>query len=205
MVRELEGVGMPRALWPGALSALPLHLGEWTGHEIQLDPRVVRATDTEDHVSRVYARPGSLEALSLFVGYGVRLRDLSRHRPEVCYPSAGWTLEGMTDRTLRTADGTEVPVRTYWFSRGGLRSAWVAVLNYFIVDGNPVRDGGTLRWRSWRTAGGASQVAQVQIACVSMDRADETMDVVAGFAARVAPMVAELLREPVAEGAPQDE
>lgn len=205
MAGELDRIGTATALRRGTLSRLPMQMGRWMGQDIRLDPRVVRATDTEDHVSRVYARPGSPDAVSLFVGHGVRLRDLSRHRPEVCYTSAGWTLEETTDGTVRAADGGEIPVRTYWFSRGGLRTAWVAVLNYFIVDGVPVRDGGSLRWRFWKGSGGTSHVAQVQIACVSMDRAGETMDLVNEFAAQVAPIVAALLQEPTAPGVSQDE
>ncbi len=193
------------ALEPGTLSQLPLGVAEWVGQDVQLDPRVVRATDTTDHVSRAYGRPGSADAVSLFVGYGVRLRDLSRHRPEVCYTSAGWTLEEMSNDSVQTADGTEIPVRAYWFSRGGLLTARVAVVNYFIVDGVPVHDGGSLRWRFWKGVGNASFVAQVQIACVSADRTDGAMMAVHEFAAQVAPLVARLLPKPAALGVSQDE
>lgn len=205
MAGALDRGGTAPALPAGTLSEFPLRVGGWTGQDIRLDPRVVLATDTDDHVSRVFARPGSSDAVSLFVGYGVRLRDISRHRPEVCYTSAGWTLEGATDGTVESADGTEFPVRMYWFSRGGLRTAWVAVLNYFIVDGVPVRDGGSLRWRYWKGRGDTSYVAQVQIACISIDRTNETMDLVREFAAQVAPIVTGLLQEPRAPGVPQDE
>jgi EpsI family protein len=198
---ELQRVNTVPRLPPGTLEQIPLRLGEWRGREIQLDPRVVRATDTDDHVTRVYARPGSAEAVSLFVGYGVRLRDLSRHRPEVCYTSAGWTLERTTDLALRAADGSRLPVRTYWFSRGGLRTSWVAVLNYFVVDGRPVRDGGSLRWQFWKGTPDTRSVAQVQVACTGATDSEQAMGLVREFAVAAAPVVADRLSESTSEGA----
>ncbi len=83
----------------GSLSHLSLHIVGWTGRDVPIDPQIIRATDTDDHLNRAYIRSAARENVNLWVAYGVHYRDLMPHRPEVCYPSNGWTLNN--ERYLR--------------------------------------------------------------------------------------------------------
>ncbi len=183
-------VPLPR----GTLDALPMRLGDWNGHDVPLDERVIRATDTDDHVHREYVRNG--ESVTLYVAYGVRMRDLFPHRPEVCYPSAGWTLERARDVTV--PDGHEtLSARVLRFRKGGLDGQSLAVLNYYLVDGQACPDVSLLRSRVWRRSQ-ASYAAQVQIASsigVSEDHREEMLRDVAEAAA---PVIATLIHRAVA-------
>ena len=67
LAARLDRVGRAPELGREALARLPLQLGEWMGREVRLDPTVVRATDTDECITRLYARPGSHDAVSLFV------------------------------------------------------------------------------------------------------------------------------------------
>jgi hypothetical protein len=87
------------------------------------------------------------------------------HRPEVCYPDAGWTPR-ISDRTrLPLADGQVLDCTLYEFSKSGLLSLTMYVLNYFIVDGQYSPDVSLLRSKAWRGPGGVHYMAQVQIIC----------------------------------------
>lgn len=162
----------------GTLSALPLQLGEWQGHDIPLDEDVIRRTDTDDHINRVYVRANGTEAVSLFVGYGARLRDLMPHRPEVCYPGAGWLLDRAEAVSLDLGEGRELPCRVLKFYQGGMDAGHVTVLNYYLVDGQYCPDVSLLRSKAWRFHVDVSYMAQAQIACFSsvfQQRCDESV------------------------------
>ena len=85
-----DSVAIPAGTLNGLL---PLTLGEWTGRDEEVDEYVLQKTGTDDHVNRVYERKQGRDSVSLWIAYGVRLRDLMPHRPEVCYAGAGWALE----------------------------------------------------------------------------------------------------------------
>ncbi len=172
----------------GTLSALPLVLGDWVGTDAPLDEWVIRATDTQDHVSRTY-RKAADEIVALFVGYGVNLRDLAPHRPEVCYPGAGWSLD-RTDRVddLPVDGGPPLSCQIHTFQRGGLVGDRVTVLNYYIVDGDYCSDVSLLRSRAWRKNSSATYAAQVQIVCqtgISPTRAEEAVRSLAADSAQL--------------------
>lgn len=145
----------------GTLARLPMQIGEWQGRDVPLSEAVIQATSTDDHINRVYAR-GS-QAVSLFVAYGVRLRDLTPHRPEVCYRGAGWSLQSGTHQQVRSEGGAEVPVRLMIFNRNALQTEQVTVLNYYVVDGVYSADVSLLRDRAAGLAPGARYAAQIQI------------------------------------------
>jgi len=172
-------------------------LGDWTGRDVTLSDAVIRATDTDDHVNREYRRHDGQAAISLFVAYGVQLRDLAPHRPEVCYPGAGWTLVE-TLRPVLDADAGELPCRVYRFSRGGLDARELTVLNYYIVDGQYCPDVSLLRSRAWRFKLQAQYAAQVQVACaVAVTQRVTPLEAVQAFAAVSASAIRNLLEEAV--------
>jgi EpsI family protein len=190
---------------PVALAALerfPLQIGGWTGQDIPMDEAVVRATDTDAHINRRYSRHNGLESVWFYVACGVRARDLMTHRPEVCYTGSGWTL---TDRRALKLplnnDGTELPCEVFQFSRGALNTEKVAVLDYYIVDGQYCRDVSLLRSKAWRGSGTVRYVAQVQIvtSLTANLTADSAERIVSDFAVESASPISRLF-----EGAEED-
>jgi len=185
------------SLSPEALERLPLQLGDWTGRKVPLDEATVRATDTDAHVNRSYSRQNSPESIWLYIAYGVRVRDLAPHRPEVCYTGAGWTLMDRHSAELTLSDGMELPCNVLQFSRGSLNKQRVVVLDYYIVDGQYCRDVSQLRLKAWRGSGAIGYVAQVQIvASVAPNLpADSAPRVVSDFAVESASPISRLFED----------
>ena len=149
------------AIPPGSLARLPLEIGGWSGQDVAIDPRVVAAADAEDHVFRTYTRGG--QSVVLWIAYGIRLRDLAPHRPEVCYPGRGWTLEEASTAELPSA-GSGAGCQLHRFSRGGLQRNGAVVLSYYVVNGQHCADVSMLRRQAWRGAAAGPQYAlQVQV------------------------------------------
>src|ERR1051325_10495344 len=88
--RRLEAHAAP-PMPPGTLARLPMNIGTWIGQDAPLSEDIIKATDTDDHVSRTYRRSSDNAAVGCWIGYGTRARDLMPHRPEVCYVGQGWT------------------------------------------------------------------------------------------------------------------
>ncbi|MEE9293584.1 MAG: exosortase C-terminal domain/associated protein EpsI [Phycisphaerae bacterium] len=190
--RPLDSVRIPT----GTLARLPLTIGDWAGRDVPLDDRVIIATDTDDHVNRVYRR-SPRESVALFIGYGVNLRDLAPHRPEVCYPGAGWTLDRTQRLDVNTEGVADLAVQLHQFHRGGLATDRVTVLNYYIVDGRYCQDVSLLRSKAWRRSDEPTYVAQVEIVCARTVAADQAALIVQRFAADSAPLIQSLLASAV--------
>lgn len=165
LAHYLAGATDSKPLPPETLAGLPMQIADWVGEDAPLDEAVVRATDTDAHISRRYSRGNRVENVWAYVAYGVRARDLMPHRPEVCYPGNGWTLDGSRMAELLLADGSTLACRILRFSRGRLAVRKTTVLNYYIVDGKCCPDVSLLRSRAWRGSGTIRYVAQVQITC----------------------------------------
>ncbi len=176
------------------LDRLPMQIGEWTGQGVPLDKSVVRATDTDAHLSRRYLGRGAAENIWLYVACGVKARDLEPHRPDVCYTGAGWTFIDRRTVELPLEDGTTLPGNFMRFSRGLLSKEKVAVLYYYIVDGEYCGNVSLLRSKAWRGSGTVGYVAQVQVvtSILSDLNADLATEIVLQFAAESALPVARL-------------
>ncbi len=181
----------------GTLARVPLEIGDWRGQDVPMDERVVRRTDTDDHINRSYRRSGG--TVFLFVGYGIRLRDLAPHRPEVCYPGAGWTLDGVRNVDLPLSDGGTLPCRILRFHRGGLEARSVVVLNYYIVNDESCPDVSLLRSKAWsgRRDGTLRYSAQVQITAPEDMGRFGAEALVRDFAAEAAPWIRKVLTDAV--------
>ncbi len=161
LARPTDSLPLP----PGTLGRIPLKVGAWVGQDAPMDDALRRATDTDDLVNRLYYRRRGKEVVGLYVAYGVKARDLMPHRPEVCYPGAGWTLDGSNDLDLPLPDGSPLACRVLRFSRGGFDLHQMAVVNYYIVDGQYCPDVSLLRSKAWRGSRGIRYMVQVQITC----------------------------------------
>lgn len=177
----------------GTLAKLPLQMGDWLGVDSPMEESIVEATDTDDHLSRVYENRAANQAVSLFVGYGIRLRDLTPHRPEVCYPGNGWTADGAKDIEVSLADGSTLACRVLRFRRGGLSNDSVTVLCYYIVDGEYCADVSLLRSKSARADADGSFSVQVQIVSGGGLLDSSAEPAVKAFAAVAAPQLLRLL------------
>lgn len=187
-----------------ALDQLPMQIGDWTGQEVPVDASIVRATDTDAHVSRRYSRKNSFDSVSLWIASGVKARDLMPHRPEVCYTGAGWTLMDRRSMELPLATEATLPCNVMQFSRGALNTERVMVLDYYIVDGQYSSDVSLLRSKAWRGSGTVGYVAQVQIAAGVPTAADWTMKIVSDFAAESASSIVCLFEPAEEEGLPDE-
>ena len=174
------------------LNRLPLQIGPWVGKDVPMDKALVRATKSDALINRTYSRGGVGRAVGLFVAYGVRARDLMPHRPEVCYPGTGHTMQSNEPREVELADGTKLPCKLYMFTRAGqMGDHLTTVLNYYVIDGRYAPDVSTLRSQAWRGSGGVRYVAQVQIVCSGPATADlaSSEQTVREFAAEAAPAI----------------
>lgn len=163
-LRALEARAFGTAPAPASihLARLPTTIGPWTGQDVPIDPRLREATDTDDLLNRRYRHSIGRDAVGVYLAAGSRARDLARHRPEVCYPGAGWTLQNVERVTLEMPDGPPLACRIFRFSEGRFDLRQLVVLNYFIVDGVVSADISRLRWKAWR---GVDAMLQVQITC----------------------------------------
>jgi EpsI family protein len=156
--RPTDSVPIPR----GTLAkALPLQIGGWQGKEKPVEEAVIEGADCDDYISRTYVRGNMV--VQLWIAYGVRARDLMPHRPEVCYPGNGYTLEDTRPVELPIGGGQQLECRTYQFSRGGFGAGPMTVLNYYIVDGQYSPDVTLLRSKALGGSAGIRYMAQVQI------------------------------------------
>ena len=179
----------------GTLAQLPIEIDEWVGIEQELDDRIIEATDTDDHLNRAYRRGG--DAVGLFVGYGVDLRDLAPHRPEVCYPGAGWLLAQTREIELDSDGGFKAQVHRFY--RGGFTADRITMLNYYIVDGAYCSNVSLLRSRAWQRDERATYAAQVQVVCGGAVDVERASDLVRSFAKASAPLIRDLLVSSVAK------
>ncbi len=170
-----------RPLPVGTLDAIPLRIDNWSGDDVPLDEAVIQRTDTDDHINRIYTRNRGRDAVSIFAGCGVKVRDLMPHRPEVCYTGAGWTLDETRKEDLTVAPGVVLPCQIQTFFRSGLDSGRIAVLNYYIVDGIYCPDVSLLRSKAWSFSG-VDYVAQVQVAARTVHGGQSRIDLVRTFA-----------------------
>ena len=149
----------------GTLERIPLGIGDWVGRDDPLDERVRAATDSDDLVNRRYALQGGSHEVGFYVSYGVRARDLSPHRPDVCYPGNGWTSKGIEFVELPMPGGESLGCRLLKFGRGGFDERTIVVANYYIVDDAFFPDVSFVRWQAWRGESAVGYTAQVQVAC----------------------------------------
>jgi EpsI family protein len=178
----------------GTLSGLPMAIASWTGRDVPVNERVIEATDTDDHVHRVYTLPGG-GSVVLWIAYGVRARDLLPHRPEVCYPAGGWVLGDYQLADLTPRAGGTIPIRLMTFQRTGLRSDVARVLSYYLVDGEYSADASLLRSRAWRIGSRIRYVVQVQISCSNARSDAEADTLLKAFAEVSTPVLRECLED----------
>ncbi len=183
----------------GTLNAVPIGIGSWTGKDVPLDPDIVRATDTDDLLNRQYRRPGGGNPVGLYIAYGGRLRELAPHRPEVCYPGAGWVIADVHEASLSLSDGKEMPCQIHHFVKGGLSSQKIVVLSCYLIDGRFAGDISEVRSLAWQFDASASHMAHIQVVSNVRGPMDKTEARVREFATLAAPRIDDVLADAIAE------
>ena len=114
------------------LSALPLAVGEWSGHDAPpLADDVLGQVGVEDYVNREYVNAAGVP-VGVYVGYSASQRQGDTiHSPQNCLPGAGWQpvetdvadlpLGGRTMRVNRflIQKGLDRQIVLYWYQGRG--------------------------------------------------------------------------------------
>jgi EpsI family protein len=180
---------------PRALERLPMELGGWRGRDVPLDAQIIKATGTDQILSRNYFRSDGGASVSLLISYGIRLRDLLPHRPEVCYTTHGWTLRRTGHDTLVAGDRGSLPCEINAFDRAGISAEALVVLHYYLVDGQYCEDVSLLRSMVWKKDTASHYCAQIQVAVRVNPLAPDMAEAVAkSFAGLSAPLIRSVLQ-----------
>jgi EpsI family protein len=105
-----------------SLGTIPMELGDWVGHDVPVDPLILKEAQADDYLNREYEdrrQPG--RRLTLWINYSREGLNL-RHSPEICLPSGGWTkVESLCKViTVPAANGREAPLTRLGYARGEL-------------------------------------------------------------------------------------
>jgi len=143
---------------------LPLSLGSWTGHDFEIDDKVLAKLNLTDYLMRGYtpkqparAAGGSFESqlrqaaapVSIYVGYyGSQRTGSTYHSPKNCLPGSGWVLkssepvkgvlpgrpEAVVNRVV-IEKGFDRQLILYWYQdRGRIVADEYAAKAYLIWD-----------------------------------------------------------------------
>lgn len=171
--------------------SIPATIERWKGEELSMDEYVVRAADVDDYLLRVYERDRT--RLTLYIAAGVRARDLMPHRPEVCYPTHGWTVQSSQSVEIASS-GQAISARLFEFTPSNLAGDGILVLNYYIVDGETCPDVSLLRSKAQQGQTALRYMAQVQVvASLRGDVEGRAAAAAQEFAALMAPTIRTVL------------
>jgi len=104
---------------PFSLKSLPMELGSWKvpgGGEQALDPEIASVTGCVDYIKRHYVNEITGVGVDVLVLYGPAT---IAHRPDVCYPGAGYTvMDGPRIRRFDTSGGKKASFLSLIFAKG---------------------------------------------------------------------------------------
>jgi len=176
---------------PVPLKTIPLTLGAWVGEDHKLSPEVEKIAGNDDYIFRLYRNNLTGESAYLYVAYSGRPRFMVGHRPDICYPSAGWILNGIAPGRVKLQDGTVLPTNVHRFFKNASNGSDMVVLNYYVLNGKPTRDAGSFSGVSWRlpniSGNPAYYVAQVQISSRAESAAKKLAKISAAHIFRLLP------------------
>lgn len=112
----------PRPPLRRSLASIPMVLGDWVGHDEEIDPKVKDESQATEFLNRVYEHKSQTDRrLSLWINYSVKGDNL-RHSPEVCLPSRGYNKVESECRVfdVSTPDGKKLPIYRLGYDNGQL-------------------------------------------------------------------------------------
>jgi EpsI family protein len=143
---------------------LPLHLGGWTGEDVDMDERVLSVLNLSDYLLRVYDPPASVSPgaadlagrlrqsaapVWVYVGYyGSQRTGAAYHSPKNCLPGEGWQFQssdrvadvlpgagGAAVNRVVVEKGFERELILYWYQdRGRTVASEYAAKGYLVWD-----------------------------------------------------------------------
>ncbi len=93
---------------PFPLSEIPNNIGPWKGVDGELDPFIARKTGSTDYIMRRYSNQQTGAVVELLMLYGPAA-EMGYHKPDACYPNAGYKLVGGGDLRPVTFGNAEAP------------------------------------------------------------------------------------------------
>ncbi len=90
MSGRFQGSNMTEEEFTALLKNVPMDIGDWQGVDQPVDEQVKKTAGARGYVSRSYRNSitGEVVTIWLIVGHA---KDVSRHTPDICYPSSGFT------------------------------------------------------------------------------------------------------------------
>ncbi len=115
---------------------VPLQIGPWIGRDTPVDPRILRESQADDYLNRVYVHQDDprLE-ISLWINFS-KYGNNMRHSPEVCLPSSGWSRVESACRTSThnlSADRT-LTISELAYARED-QTQWIGFWYYIFGEG----------------------------------------------------------------------
>lgn len=164
---KLQVISSTPVTLPVPLSQFPRSIGTWEGEDVPLSAAIQRVAGNDDFVNRRYRNTAENAWASVYIAYTARPRTMRGHKPQVCYPAAGWVLDHTETIQLESTSGRQVSCLIHQFSRPTIGGNGVTVLNYYVVNGKMTCNEGDFSGVAWRTpninGNPARYVAQVQI------------------------------------------
>ena len=84
---------------------LPMQVGSWVGVNNPVADETLNTAGAVSHVSRTYTNQQTNDKVDVWLVVG-HARDISRHTPDICYPSQGFAMDGTQLKQPVTPDGS---------------------------------------------------------------------------------------------------
>jgi EpsI family protein len=135
------------SLMPAPISAtqkplkdLPTTIGSWTGKDVDFDHNLILSSGAAEMINRDYQNPVG-DQIAVNLGLWLDYEPVFPHRPEICYPNAGWEIN---NRKLITISNGGHPFKARLLScdKHGQRIFllyWVAVGSQVALDDGDMR------------------------------------------------------------------
>lgn len=167
---RLKLIAETAIILPVSLSAFPVEIGDWTGRDVPIAENIQRVVGNDDFLNRLYINKSKNQWVNVYLAYSARPRTMLGHRPQVCYVAAGWLHDGAEALEVISNSGRTIPCLMHRFHKPDFQNAEVVVLNFYILNGQPIRSEtgfSGIGWRRPNIAGDpAHYVAQIQISSV---------------------------------------
>lgn len=123
------------------LNELPTTIGPWIGRDLPLDRHLFKNSSAADMVNRVYRNPVD-DQVAVNVGVWLDYNPVMPHKPEICYPSAGWEISNREIVKVTPVSGQPFKARVLTLQNKDQRIAllyWALMDNTVAVDDSEIR------------------------------------------------------------------
>lgn len=91
---RFNGSSIDAAEFGKRFANLPENIGPWKGVNTPVKEETLKTAGAVNHVSRTYTNEETNEKVDVWLVVG-HSRDISRHTPDICYPSQGFSMDGV--------------------------------------------------------------------------------------------------------------